>query len=53
MEDDFDYIDEFDGGDVIAIGDPTAIILPAERNTNEILAQIFMDGRRKIGTRNS
>lgn len=53
MEDDFDHIDELDGGDVIAIGDPTAVILPAERNANEILAQIIMDGRRKIGTRNS
>lgn len=53
MENDFDHIDEFDGGEVIAIGDPTAIILPAERNANEILAQIIMDGRRKIGTRKS
>ena len=53
MEEDFYDDEEFEGGEVVAIGDPEAPILPAEKNANEILAQVIMDGRRKLGTRNS
>ena len=53
MERGFDDDDEFDGGEVIAIGDPEVPILPAEKNANQILAEITLDGRMKLGTRNS
>lgn len=53
MENESDDDDEYEDGEVIAIGDPDAPILPAEKNANEILAQIIMDGRRKLGNRNS
>ena len=50
MENEFDDDDdEFDGGELIDIGDPEAV----GKNANEILAQIIIDGRRKLGTRNS
>lgn len=53
MERGFDDDDEFDGGEVIAIGDPEVSILPAEKNANQVLAEIILDGRIKLGTRNS
>ena len=53
MERGFDDDDEFDGGEVIAIGDPEVPILPAEKNANQILAEIILDGGIKLGTRKS